>query len=171
MFNGTNREGGGGNQIPTHLKAFQIRHDIGPHQTEIDFVATPFVVCSHTPGTCALVEALVHVLGRQRKLAVSPAEGLCWFEHDGGGGVWPGMAVIGCRVQRKEARWSENLSCSSSLECRLRERRERVSVKVPAVRFSGRNFGRVLPAVGSCPAPGSIRGVQMFPHSPIGPDY
>lgn len=91
-------------QNATHLEVFQIRHNIGAHQTIVDFVTTPFGVCSHTLGPCALVEALFHVLGRQRELAVSPAEGLCWFEHGGVGGVWPGMAVIGWRVQRKEVK-------------------------------------------------------------------
>lgn len=87
----------------THLETFQLGHNICPHQVKVDNVATPFVVPTHSPGTCTLVVSLVHILGRQRQLAEFPAEGLCWSEHgdDAVGGAWPGVAVTGCIVWRR----------------------------------------------------------------------
>lgn len=101
----------------THLEPFQIRAYICPHQVPIDPETTPFVVCSHAPGTRSLVEAFVDVLGCQSYLAVFLEESLCWSEHGESDivGVWPGMAVIWCGLDAGMSIGSRQ-PCSSKRE-------------------------------------------------------
>lgn len=63
----------------THLEAIQRRADVCPHLVPLDNVSAVLGVPTRGPGACALVVALVDVLGGEPQSAI--AQGL---EHAGG---------------------------------------------------------------------------------------
>lgn len=78
--------GRGRGQEEAHRERFEVfRHGVCPHQAIVDYVATIVVVDTHAAAPCALVEALVDVLGRESQLAEALAQRLSWFKHCGRG--------------------------------------------------------------------------------------